>query len=342
MSRCAILSFRLGLTDGVSIVADSWARALTNIGFDVVTIAGDGPVDRTIPGLAIDAAEPPSTGEVERSLEDVDLVVVENLLSIPLNLPAARVVAETLANRPTILHHHDPPWQRARFEHISELPPDDRAWRHVTINELTQVQMADRGIAATAIYNGFDTDPRTADRAKSRDAIGVAQDELLIAHPVRAIERKNIPRAIDIAAELGGTYWLLGQAEDRYDDTLARLIAGARCRVIHASTPTRAEIYAAADFVLFPSNWEGFGNPPIEAAIYQKPVAVGTYPVATELRSLGFEWFNPSDIAGMRDSIERPDPEMLELNRRLASKHFSFEAMAGRLADLVDEAGWSP
>jgi hypothetical protein len=83
------------------------------------------------------------------ALADVDLVVVENLLSIPLNLPASRALAEVLRGRPAILHHHDPSWQRERFVHITELPPRDKAWRHVTINKLTQRQMAERGIEAT-------------------------------------------------------------------------------------------------------------------------------------------------------------------------------------------------
>src|SRR5690606_12810734 len=74
---CAILSFRLGLTDGVSIVADAWARALHTLGFDVVTVAGEGPVDRTVPGLALGATEPPTTAEVADALAGADLVVVE-------------------------------------------------------------------------------------------------------------------------------------------------------------------------------------------------------------------------------------------------------------------------
>ena len=97
------------------MVADSWARALAELGFAVTTVAGEGPVDRLVPGLAIDAVEPPTAGEVADALADADLVVVENLCTIPLNLPAARVVAATLRGRPAILHHHDPPWQRARF-----------------------------------------------------------------------------------------------------------------------------------------------------------------------------------------------------------------------------------
>ena len=168
MPTCALVSFRLGLTDGVSVIAGSWAEALAGLGFDVVTVAGEGPVDRRVPGLAIGAPTPPSRAEVAEALADADLVVVENLCTIPLNLPAARLVAEVLAGRPAVLHHHDPAWQRPRFAHVTDLPTDDPAWRHVTINHLTRRQFAERGIDAVTIYNGFPTDLPPGDRAATR------------------------------------------------------------------------------------------------------------------------------------------------------------------------------
>ena len=64
MPVCAIVSFRLGLSDGVSIIAAGWQRALTDLGFDVTTVAGEGPVDRLLPGLAIGATEPPADDEL--------------------------------------------------------------------------------------------------------------------------------------------------------------------------------------------------------------------------------------------------------------------------------------
>src|SRR4051812_1929059 len=99
MTTCAIVSFRLGLTDGVSIVAATWADALQGLGFDVVSVAGEGPVDRVVSGLEMEARVPPPLSEVEDALHDADLVVVENVGTIPLNLPAARVLHEVLRGR---------------------------------------------------------------------------------------------------------------------------------------------------------------------------------------------------------------------------------------------------
>jgi hypothetical protein len=339
---CAILSFRLGLTDGVSIVADHWGRALTSLGFDVVTVAGDGPVDRLVPGLAIGADAPPDPTLLREVLADVDLVVVENLLSIPLNLPASRAVAAALHGRPAILHHHDPPWQRDRFAHITELPPDDRCWRHVTINELTRHEMAGHGVDAVTIYNGFDVTLPAGDRVGTRRLLDVAGDELLVGHPVRAIERKGIPAALELTRALGATYWLLGPAEDGYDDELARLKAAARCRFLHHPLPFSPDVYAAPDLIVFPSTWEGFGNPPIEASIYRRPVAMSRYPVGEEIRSLGFRWFDVEDVAGIAAFLADPDPELLEHNHRLAVGHFSHEVMTGRIRDLLAASGWLP
>jgi glycosyltransferase involved in cell wall biosynthesis len=343
MVSVAIVSFRLGCHDGVSVVAATWSVALAELGFDVITVAGEGPVDRLVPGLAIDAPTPPSAAELADALAGTDLVVVENLCTIPLNLPAARLVASELRGRPAILHHHDPPWQRQRFAHITELPPDDRAWRHVTINRRTEEEMSARGIDATTIYNGFDVDAAEGDRATTRAALDVGDGELLVAHPVRAIARKDVPAAVRMAEALGATYWLLGPAEDGYGDELAAVLSGARCRVIHLSPPgTMADAYAAADAISFPSTWEGFGNPPIEAAIHRRPAAVGHYPVAEELRSLGFEWFDPARPAALAAFLRDRDPALLDRNQALARRHFNLARVRADLAALLDAAGWLP
>jgi mannosylglucosylglycerate synthase len=342
MALCALVSFRLGLTDGVSVVAASWQRALQSLGYDTVTVAGEGPVDRVVAGLALDATEPPSSGEIESALADADLVVIENLLTIPMNLGASQVLAEVLRDRPAVLHHHDPPWQRERFAHVTELPADDPAWHHVTINELTRAEMAERGIEATTIYNGFDWNPPRGDRAGTRARLGVAADEWLMVHPVRAIPRKRVHAAIELAAELGATYWLVGGPEEDYAEELERVLAGARCRVVREQGCAPPDFYAAADAVVFPSSWEGFGNPPVEAAAHGRPAAVGDYPVAAELRALGFRWFGCDDPEPLRRFLVSPDRALLDHNREVVRTRLSIEVMTERLARLLDGAGLLP
>jgi glycosyltransferase involved in cell wall biosynthesis len=342
MPTCAFLSFRLGLTDGVSVVAEHWMAAFRSFGFDVESVAGEGPVDRCVPELAIGATRAPSLGSVTDALIDADLVVVENLLTIPMNLPAARVVAGVLRGRPALLHHHDPPWQRERYRHVTELPVHDAAWRHVVINRTTAAEMQARGIRADVVYNGFDVSPPPGHRDTTRRALGVDASELLVVHPVRAIERKGVPDAIALAERLGATYWLTGPAEEDYGPTLDRLLAGARCPVIHRSWPNVDDVYAAADLVAFPSTWEGFGNPPIEASIRERPVVVGRYPVAEELAELGFRWFDTGDHPSIEGFVRHPDAELLRHNQMIAGRHFSLETMSARLRALLDEAGWLP
>jgi glycosyltransferase involved in cell wall biosynthesis len=340
-----VLSHRLGLTDGVSVVAKSWERALRRLGLDVVTVAGEGPVDRCVPGLAIRAAQPPPRRDVEEALAGADLVVVENLCTIPLNLAASRVVAQVLAGRPAILHHYDPPWQRPHFAHIDELPPTDAAWRHVAINELTRAELAERGIEAVTIYSGFPSGA-DGDRVRTRAALGVGACDRLVLHPVRAIHRKNIPAAIALAEALGATYWLTGAAEDGYGPELDRLLRAARCPVLRGPPPSGSidDAYAACDLVAFPSTWEGFGNPPIEAAFHRRPVAVGDYPVAEELRRLGFVWLDPYDHVGLRDFLSAPAAEheaVADHNEALARTHFSEEMVTAAVRQVVQSAGVS-
>lgn len=343
MPVCAFVSFRLGLTDGVSVVTRHWQDAVAALGFESYTVAGEGPVDRTVAGLEIGATRPPAPDAVTAALADADLVVVENLCSIPLNVPAALVVAAECRGRAAVMHHHDPPWQRAHFAHITELPVDDPAWRHVVINELTRHEFAARGLEATRIYNGFPTETRIGSAPAVRAALDLGDDERVFAHPVRAIERKDVPAAIALTEALGATYWLWGPAEDGYDDELAATLARARCRVVHGAPDVDPiELYRAANAVVFPSTWEGFGNPPIEAAIHGLPAAVGPYPVADELRALGFRWFPSDDPRPLASFLDDPDAELIEHNRRIAHAHLSLEAMTDAIRGLFDEAGWLP
>jgi mannosylglucosylglycerate synthase len=319
------------------VEAAKWAQALGDLGYDTVAVAGEGPVDSIVPGLAIDAAAAPTHDELATAVAGADLVVVENLCSLPLNLPAATVVADVLRGRKAILHHHDLPWQRERFAQVEDLPPDDPAWRHVTINELSRRQLADRKIEATTIYNCFDVDAPAGDRAGTRQRLDVGPDERLLLQPTRAIARKNVPAAVALAEAIGATYWLLGPAEEGYGPELEKLLKRASVRTIHGNPGlVAADAYAAADAVALPSTWEGFGNPTVESAVHRRPLAVGDYPVARELRAFGFCWLPADDPRPLAEWFDHPEPQVLEHNHAVATRHFSLEALRRRLAALLD------
>lgn len=270
MPVAAVVSFRLGGPDGVSVEAEKWGRALRAIGFSVVTVAGGGPVDRLVPGLAIDAAAPPDDRELRDALAGAGVVVVENLCSLPLNVPAAEAVA--------------------------------------------------------------------------RVVLGVGDGERLVLHPTRAIPRKNVPAAVAMAEALGAVYWLPGPAEEGYGPELDRLLAAARVPVRRGLPEplTMADAYAAADAVVYPSRWEGFGNPAVESAVHRRPLAIGDYPVASELRAYGFRWFPADDPAPLAAWLADPDPSLLDHNHEVARRHFSMDALVERLGRLLGEAGWAP
>ncbi len=342
----AMVSFRLGGTDGVSVEAAKWGAALATLGFEVRTVAGAGPVDVLLPGLAMGATDPPATAAVRAALAGCELVVVENLCSLPLNPGAASAVADALRGRPAVLHHHDLPWQRPRFAR-RPAPPDDPAWAHVTINELSRRQLAGHGITATTLYNTFDLDAPRGDRTGTRTALGLEADRRLLLQPTRALERKNIPGGLALAAALGAVYWLLGGPEDGFGPALDRILADAPMPVRCGVGPGRAgavvaDAYAACDAVVLPSTWEGFGNPAVESAVHRRPLAIGPYPVADELAAHGFRWFSLEDATGLGRWLDDPDPGLLEHNRGVVRRFFDQRDLPGRLRSVLDRIGATP
>jgi mannosylglucosylglycerate synthase len=342
VTLAAVISFRLDGTDGVSIEARKWRWALGELGYASYSVAGEGPVDWLIPELAIGSQRPPGVDDVAEALSAADLVIVENLCSLPLNPPACSVVADVCAGRPTILHHHDLAWQRPGLG--DAVPPDDPRWRHVTINELSRQQLSDRALTAVTIYNCFDTTAASGEGAKTRETLGVTEAERLVLQPTRAIPRKNVSAGIHLAASLDARFWLLGPAEDGFDDELDGMKQLGGDRIIHGPGRTGAahriqDAYAASDLIVLPSTWEGFGNPSIESAIFHRPLCIGPYPVAAELLRFGFEWFTLDEVERMAAWLDTPDPALLAHNYRVAETYFSLQLLPRRLAAVIADLG---
>lgn len=339
MSKFAVVSYRLGLADGVSVEAAKWMWALRELGHDVVSVAGEGVADVLVDGLRMDAELPPNVDELAAAIDDADIVLVENVCSLPLNAAAADAVATLLRGRPAILHHHDLALQRATLAHLGP-PPDDEHWQHVVINELSRVQLVEHDIVATVITNHFDLDPPAGRRHTMRAAIGVRPSATLVVHPVRAIPRKNVAAALRCAERLGAIYWLVGGAEDGFEEELTTLLNYARTGVRQGVPPgfSIADVYAAADVVVLSSTWEGFGNAAIESVAFRKPLARHHYPVMQEIECHGLRYFDLDAVEALEKFVDRPDTELLDENLAIARRVYDLTLLPGRLAAMLDGA----
>jgi glycosyltransferase involved in cell wall biosynthesis len=301
------------------------------------------------------AIDPPRSSRVESdalaaSLAGADLVVVENLCSLPLNLNASAATVAVLDRHPgrVLFHHHDLASERPALAGLVEFPPDRPNSLHVTINDAARRTLATRGISACTIRNAFDLDPQPGDRAGTRASRGFAATDLVVLQPTRAIPRKQVGRGVafthDLAALLPDRpphYWLTGPAEEGYGLELDALLATSPVPVTRGWAPRAMDAYAAADVVVFPSNLEGFGNPVVEAMIAERPVATAHYPVLDELLGLGLQVFSVEDPASLARWLRTPDGALHARNWTCLRDHFALADLPHRIADALDTVGWT-
>jgi glycosyltransferase involved in cell wall biosynthesis len=94
-----------------------------------------------------------------------------------------------------------------------------------------------------------------------------------------------------------------------------------------------AHLYARAEMLVFPSLFEGFGMPPVEAMAVGCPALVSNRTCVPEICGDAAEYFDPSDASGLADAIVRlrDDPtrrlQLIEKGR-LRAGQFSAERMA--------------
>ena len=341
MARLCVVSFRLGGTDGVSIEAQKWIDAFRALGHDARTVAGEGVADVVLKGLAMDATSAPTFDELTEALSDCDLVVVENLASLPLNVAARDVLYEVLHGRRALFRHHDLAWQRPHLAHL-EGPRDEARWFHVAINELSRRQLRARGIEAVTIMNAFDCAPALGRRDDTRRALDVGGQRLVLM-PTRALARKNIQGALALCGALDADFWLLGPAEDGYEATLDALLeaTGVRVRRGLPLATTMDDAYAASDLVVMSSTWEGFGNPVLESVTHRRALARYPYPVALEIESYGFRFFGLNDVEALSTFLDEGDEVLLERNLDVAREHFNIAQLPERLGSLLRSMGLS-
>ncbi|WP_089725471.1 glycosyltransferase family 4 protein [Candidatus Thiosymbion oneisti] len=245
---------------------------------------------------------------------ELDILILQNVLTIPMHIPLGVAVTEFLleTRMPAIAHHHDFHWERQRFQ-ISAVgdylemafPPRIPHLQHVVINQAAKDQLGWRkGISSLLIPNVLDyenpPDPIDDYAADVREEIGLAPGDLLILQPTRVIPRKGIEHAIHLLRRIEDSRCKLVVSHAAGDEGLIyckELCALARDEKVElilfeARVADRRQLnedgrkiyvlkdlYPHADLVTFPSLYEGFGNALLEAIYFRKPLVIGNYSV---------------------------------------------------------------
>jgi glycosyltransferase involved in cell wall biosynthesis len=309
----------------------------------------------------------------------VDLLVPQNLFAIPMHIPLGVAMREVLQETglPAIAHNHDFYWERERFRVncIQDIldtafPPDLPNLRHAVINSLARRDLrARRGIESVVVPNVFDFDVPAPgiddDNGDLREAIGLTADDVLILQPTRVVPRKGIELAIDLVARLpvaNCVVCITHHAGDEGVDYLRQLQAqateaGVDLRYVadrfDSQRGTGAEgekvyslwdAYPHADFVAYPSLYEGFGNALIETVYFRLPALVNRYSVyAADIGPLGFDFVEIdgeiTDVA-VAETVELlANPERrrvaVEKNFQLGKHHFSYQVLEEKLRELT-------
>ena len=409
------VSTRFAGTDGVSLEASKWREVLIRNGHHCFWFAGE--LDRSpessflVPEAhfqneKIDWINQRVFGKKQRTPEvaneiqnlknhlkkkllafikefNIDLLIAENALSIPMNVPLGlaltEVIAETLI--PTIAHHHDFFWERVRYtlnavgDYIRmSFPPNLHNIGHVVINSAAQEELALRtGISSIIIPNvlDFENPPRVKVKRTLafRESINLAADDMMILQPTRIIQRKGIEHAIEVVKELKDSRYKLvisheaGDEGYEYAEWLKEEAKGhgVDLRFFNAEMVDPLsdnnnnnhiqkqmfslwDVYPHADFITYPSLYEGFGNAFLEAVYFKKPILINRYSIfVRDIEPRGFDLAAMDGIVTrkvvrkVREILENPErmQKMVNHNYDIALRHYSFAVLQRWLKTIL-------
>ncbi len=310
---------------------------------------------------------------------ELQYLIIQNAFAIPMQLPLAAALAHILLKTrlPALAHNHDFYWERERFANNcipdfldTYFPPELPNLQQAVINSKAQRDLrVRRGLDSILIPNVFDFDapaPGIDDyNADFRHTIGLSEDDWLILQPTRVVPRKGVELAIELVARLNdpraklvithhagdeGLDYLrqlqkraaelsvdLRYVADQVDDTRRMTHDG---RKIYALW----DAYPHADFVTYPSLYEGFGNALIETIYFRKPALVNRYPVyAEDIAPLGFQFVEidgrvtDAAVTAVYDWLTHPQKtrSIIMQNYQLGQQHFSYQTLTRLLRPLI-------
>jgi len=310
---------------------------------------------------------------------DIDILIPQNALAIPMNLPLGIALTEFISETrlPSIAHHHDFFWERTRFsvnavpEYLDmAFPPDLSNVRDVVINQEAQEQLALRkGISSLVIPNVFDFEnpPAPPDEyaADVREELGLSPEDIFILQPTRVVPRKGIEQAIKLvsllknpncklvisheAGDEGYEYLGMLQQLAREEEVDLRIVADRVGEVRQLDSRgckvyTLWDLYPHADFVTYPSLYEGFGNALLEAIYFRKPVLINRYSIfVRDIEPKGFNlltmdgFVTPALAEKVGEILDNETlrKQVVDHNYEVARQFFSYAVVRRNLRALI-------
>lgn len=415
IKNIGFISTRFQGTDGVTLETEKWWDVLDRMRYDCFFFAGQSnwDSDKTMvvkeaffdhPEIkhihqkcfGVEKRANKLTGEIHAFRQqlkadlytfikkyDIHMLVIENALAIPINIPFGLAITELIAETgiPTVGHHHDFYWERKRFmvncvnDFISmAFPPTLNSITHVVINtEARKMLSHRRGVSSVVIPNVFNYEeeaPGIDEYNKDvRKDLGLAEDDIFFLQPTRIVQRKGIEHAIEVVHRLNNPKIKLvitHSAKDEGEAYYIRVMEYAD--ILNVPLIIKPEIFCTkrcytkdkkkryslwdvfphADFVTYPSTYEGFGNAFLEAIYFEKPILVNRYSIyQQDIEPIGFDVVAMNDfvtddvVRQIEDILVNPKrrEKMVEKNYNLARKYFSYPFLEQELKEILVNYG---
>jgi len=160
--------------------------------------------------------------------------------------------------------------------------------------------------------------------------------------------RKNLPVLVDAFDRVATTHpdlhlvvaGRVGWGDDAFRTACARARHRSRIRALgYVSASARRDLLAGASLLAYPSRYEGFGFPPLEAMAVGVPVVAARAGAIPEVTGDAALLVDPDDPEGLAESLRRAldDPELrrdLVTRGRARVGCFSWPAMANEMTAL--------
>jgi glycosyltransferase involved in cell wall biosynthesis len=288
---------------------------------------------------------------ITRSLPD-DLDVIH----YPVTVPIPKTQLASVLTLHDVLHHERPEFFSHAERLFRRLAYDRAAYEAEIV--VTVSEYARRGISKhlrldeqsiEVVYHGIDHNRFTPkDDGDDRALVGLALPERFVIYPANLWPHKNHERLLKALARTSEvsvvmTGHLLGR-----DGWVRQLVEklGLVDRVHHLGhvpSATLPALYRKANGMVFPSLYEGFGFPPLEAMACGCPVASSDAGALAEVCGDAALLFDPEDIEEIAAALDRITSDE-ELRRRLRKAgvsragRFTWSGAASRYVDIYRRA----